>query len=227
MTRVLVLTAIDLEARSLARQLGVAPVPRAAWPHFSGGVIEIACVGLRASMLEERSAACRRPTVVISAGACGALAPDLPEGALVAPETVMTETGDRLPTDPLAGLARSGVLLSTRHVLDNAVAKSRLWVETGALAVDLESATIVAWARTIGARAAVVRGVSDTAGHGVAPDLAALVDADGRVRSGRAVRVLLSRPRAMSEVLTLRRGTTAALASVASALASIARAAGA
>lgn len=227
MTRVLVLTAVDLEARALARQLGLAPVPRAGWPHFQSGVLEIACVGLRGAMLDERSLACRPPTIVISAGACGALAPDLREGALVAPETVVTDTGDRLATDPIMGLARAGVLLSTREVVENAAVKSRLWVETGALAVDMESAAILAWARTQGARGAVVRGVSDTAAHGVPVDLAGLVEPDGHVSAGRAVRVLLSRPRAMSEALTLRRGTSAALTSVASALAAVARAAGA
>ena len=40
MTRVLVLTAIDLEARDLARQLGLAAVTGSAWPRFAGGVLE-------------------------------------------------------------------------------------------------------------------------------------------------------------------------------------------
>jgi hypothetical protein len=225
-TRVLVLTAIDLEAKSLARQLGLAAVAGSGWPHFRRGVLEIACIGVRGARLHERSSAWRPPTIVISAGACGALAPDLREGAVVVPEAVLTPTGERLATDPLPGLSQSGVLLSTRDIADTAAAKARLWTETGALAVDMESAVVVTWARTIGARAAVLRGVSDTAQHGVPADLAGLVEPDGHVSTGRAVRVMLSRPRAVGQALTLRRGTAAALASVAGALGKIARAVG-
>jgi hypothetical protein len=76
-------------------------------------------------------------------------------------------------------------------------------------------------------RAAVVRAVSDAATRGVPADLAGVVDADGHVSTGRAVRVILSRPRAAGQALTLRRGTTMALTSVASALAKLARAMGA
>ena len=191
MTRVLVLTAVDLEARSLARHLGLSAVAGTGWPHFRGGVLEIACIGVRGALLPERVGACRPPTIVISAGACGALAPDLAEGALVVPATVVTVTGERMATDPVVGLSRSGTLVSVREVAETAEAKARLWMETGALAVDMESAVVVAWARTVGARAVVVRGVSDTARHGVPADLARLVEPDGHVSAGRAVRVML------------------------------------
>ena len=87
----------------------------------------------------------------------------------------------------------------------------------------MESATIVAWARAQGLAAAVVRGVSDTADHGVPADLAAAVGEDGRVRSVAAVRAALTRRGALRDALALRRGTNAALASVAGALARIAR----
>jgi len=66
--------------------------------------------------------------------------------------------------------------------------------------------------------------VSDTASRGVSPDLAAVVEPDGRVRTARAVRVVLSRPRAISEAMTLRSGTNAALKAVAAALGKVARA---
>ena len=55
-------------------------------------------------------------------------------------------------------------------------------------------------------------------------DLAAVVEPDGRVRTARAVRVVLSRPRAISEAMTLRSGTNAALKAVAAALGKVARA---
>ena len=108
-------------------------------------------------------------------------------------------------------------------VVESAAAKSRLWMETAALAVDMESAVIVAWARSRGLRAAVVRGVSDTATDAVPADLAGLVDVGGRVSAGRAVRAALARPAALADAMNLGRGTAAALKSVAAALARVAR----
>ena len=223
MTDLLILTAIDLEARALARHLGLSAVPGSAWPHFRHGSLELACVGLRASALAARAAALRRPAVVISAGACGALAPTLDEGALVVPERVVTEDGHEEPTAALAGLEARGALLSVARVIGSAADKARLWLSTGALACDMESAAIVAWGRTQGVATAVVRGVSDTADHGVPADIAAAVADDGRVRTVHAVRAALARRGALRDALALRRGTSAALASVAAALARVAR----
>ncbi|MBI4638061.1 MAG: phosphorylase [Candidatus Rokubacteria bacterium] len=225
MKGVLVLTAIDVEARGLARHLGVARVEASDWPHYRGGVLEVMSVGLRGSALDARAGVARRPSLVVSAGTCGALDPDLAEGDVVVPEVVLTEEGPRAPTDPLPGLARVGALLTLRGMADTPARKARLWMETGALAVDLESAIILEWARARGLPAAVVRGVSDSAGRALPADLAAVVDPDGRVRTSRAVRAALARPRALGDALALRRGTSAALANVAAALARIARAA--
>jgi adenosylhomocysteine nucleosidase len=222
-TSVLVLTAIDLEARAIARDLGLSPVPGRLWPHFRSGAIEVACVGLRASCLDERAEAFAATDLVIAAGACGALTPALAAGALVVPEVVVAPGGDRLVTDVVAGLTRAGTLLTSDDVVETAEMKARLWLETGAVAVDMESATIVRWARGRGVRAAVVRGVSDTAGHGVPADLAAVVASDGRVSTTRAARTILARPAALGQALALRRGTTTALRAVASTLATLAR----
>jgi adenosylhomocysteine nucleosidase len=223
-TGLLILTAIDLEARALARHLGLPAVAGAPWPHFRDGTIELACVGLRASALPARARALRRAALVISAGACGALAPTLGEGALVVPERVLDEAGLDEPTVALPGIDARGALLTVSRVLASGAAKARLWMETGALACDMESAAIVTWARAEGVAAAVVRGVADTAEHGVPADLAAVVGDDGRVRTVQAVRAALGRRGAVRDALALRRGTSAALASVAAALARLARA---
>ena len=223
MTHVLVFTAIDVEARGLARHLGLARVERTPWPHYRAGSLEIACVGVRANQLEERMTACGSPDVLVSAGACGALAPSLATGDLVVPEAIVSHDGSRHATDALPGLARAGTLLTVAEVVESPGAKSRLWMETGAAAVDMESAVIVAWARSRGIRAAVVRGVSDSATDAVPADLAALVDVGGRVRAGRAIRAALARPGALADAMHLGRGTAAALNTVAAALARVAR----
>lgn len=223
MTRVLVVTAVDLEARGLARHLGLTRVPRSEWPHYRGGALDLVCVGTRAAYLDARGAGVESASLVISAGVCGALSPDLIEGDLVVPEAVVRATR-RHATVALPELRRAGTLLTVDEIVATPEQKARLWVETGALACDMESAPILEWAGARGVRAAVVRGVSDRASRGVSADLAAVVEPDGRVRTTRAVRVVLSRPRAIPEAMMLMSGTNAALKAVAAALGRIARA---
>jgi adenosylhomocysteine nucleosidase len=223
-SRVLVLTAVDVEARGLARHLGLTRVVDTSWPHFRGGALEVVCAGPRAAHLESRVAGAGPVSLVISAGVCGALSPALAEGDLVAPEAVIDGAARRFPTAALPGLRRAGVLLTVNDVVTTVERKARLWVETGALACDMESARILDWAHGRGLDAAVVRAVSDPASRGVPADLAGVVEPDGRVRTVQAVRVVLTRPRAFADAMALRTGTTAALKAVAAVLGRIARA---
>jgi adenosylhomocysteine nucleosidase len=222
-TRVLVLTAIDVEARGLARHLGLAPVSGADSLRFAGGALELATIGLRGARLAARAPAWRAPDLVVSAGACGALAPALAVGALVVPTVVLERTGERWPAATLPRLPGEGALLTVREVVESAAQKARLWMETGALAVDMESAAVMAWAAARGVPAAVVRAVSDDAERGIPAALAAAVSEDGRVRPLRAVTAALTRAAAFGDLLELRAGTEAALRSVAAALATLAR----
>jgi adenosylhomocysteine nucleosidase len=222
-TRVLVLTAVELEARGLARHLGLTRISGSAWPHFAGGALEISCVGLRASQLRARAERLRSFDLVVSAGACGALAPELAVGDLVVPEVVVDRGGGRWPTARVRRLAAGGTLLSVDEVVETPAQKSRLWLETGARAVDMESAVILTWAVERGAPGAVVRAVSDTAERGIPAALAASVADDGRVRPLRAVTAALARATTISGLMELRAGTEAALKTVAGALATLAR----
>ncbi|HET7341226.1 MAG TPA: hypothetical protein VFL90_07165 [Methylomirabilota bacterium] len=222
MPRLLVLTAVDVEARGLARQLGLTAAG-GPFARFSGGGLEIVAVGLGAAHLEARVPAPAASTLVVSAGACGALAPELAVGALIVPEVVVTADGARHPVSAVAGLTRRGALLSVAHVVADAAEKSRLWLASGALAVDMESAPILAWARARGLAAVVVRGVSDSAARGVPADLARVVHEDGRLRPLRAVSAVLARPGALADAMALRAGTAAALKTVAAALATLQR----
>jgi adenosylhomocysteine nucleosidase len=222
-SRVLVVTAVDVEARALARHLGLTRVVGSSWPHFRGGALEVVCAGLRAAGLESCAAGAGPVSLVVSAGACGALSPALAEGDLVVPEAVVDAAARRVPTAALPGLRRAGVLVTVDDVVTTVERKARLWVETGALACDMESARILDWARARGLDAAVVRAVSDPASRGVPADLAGVVESDGRVRTVQAVRVVLTRPRAFADAMALRTGTAAALKAVAAALGRIAR----
>ena len=225
MTRVLVLAAIEVEARALARHLGLSPVARASGPHFIGGALELATIGLRGARLAAREAAWRPADLVVSAGACGALAPQLTVGALVVPSVVLDPAGGRWSTATLPRLRAEGTLLTVADVIETPADKARLWMETGAVAADMESAAVMAWARARNVPAAVVRAVSDDAEHGVPAALASAVAEDGRVRPLRAVTAALTRPSGLGTLLDLRAGTAAALKAVAAALATLVRSA--
>jgi adenosylhomocysteine nucleosidase len=222
--RLLVLTAVDLEARGLARHLGLDLAAGPTGSHFVGGSFEIVAVGVAAVQLETRVSAVAAPALVVSAGVCGALAPELAAGALVVPEAVLGPDGRRRTTATVGGARRHGTLLTTDRVLRDAASKSRCWLQTGALAVDMESASILDWAAGRGWPGLVVRGVCDAAARGVPVDLARVVEEDGRVRPMRAISAMLARPGALADAVALRAGTTAALKTVAATLGTLSRA---
>src|SRR5712692_2793644 len=97
---ILVLTAVELEARALARALSLPSLPSLSFPAFGRGTLRVASVGLRAGLLGSRwtalVSASDRP-LVISAGLCGGLDPDLRVGDLVLPDAVINEEGLSLP----------------------------------------------------------------------------------------------------------------------------------
>lgn len=234
MTGILILTAVELEARGLARELELPRLPRFPFPVFerSGGRVRlrVAPVGFRAVMLRERWPALVADLVsplVISAGSCGALAPGLEVGGLVIPESVMDPDGRRLSVTPeahaaatrLAGGARTGLLLTSWEVAATPEAKALSWRTTGAAAVDMESAAIVAWASSHGCPSLVVRAVSDTANQRIPAEFVGLMTPEGKLRTSRAVALALTRPGTIPHALALRQGTALALKRIARLLA--------
>lgn len=236
MTDLLVLPAVELEARGLARELELERAPRFSFPVFerSGRVrLRVAPTGLRARLLPDRWPALvadLATPLVISAGTCGALVSELEVGDLVLPESVLGLSGERLNVTPgahaaalrCAGRARRGLLLTASDVVASPAAKAERGGTTGAVAVDMESAAILAWASRHGAPALVVRAVSDTVNQPVPPELLGLVSAEGRLRADRVLTLALTHPAVIPRALVLRRGTRKALRSVARLLAALA-----
>jgi len=228
--RILILTAVELEARALARQLELPALPSLPFPAFGRGTLRLAPVGLRAGLLAERWPILRLgldQPLVISAGVCGALAPDLRPGALVLPESVLGPSAERLNVTPtayaralaLGGAARGGTLQTSREVVATAEAKAALFARTGAVAVDMESSLILTHAAGAGCPALVVRAVADAAGETLPPELIGLVTEAGRLRAVRALALTVTRPRVLPRALALRHATRRALAEVARLLA--------
>jgi adenosylhomocysteine nucleosidase len=179
----------------------------------------VAAIGPGAGRLEERLTRLAEglsAPILVSAGLCGGLDPSISRGDLVVPEAVL-EGRERHPVvEQLPGHVARGGLLTVSAIVATPGEKARLYVETGALAVDMESAQVLAAARRRGWGALVVRAVSDDAREALPAGLLAAVDAGGRVRPGGALVALYGA--GLWRVLALRRAAAVGLAAVAGAL---------
>jgi hypothetical protein len=218
----LVLTGIDLEVLWLARALELPALPEYPFPAFGDGRFRLAAVGLGARRLDDRFdvlAAGLLSPVVVSAGLCGALAPELRVAALVVPEVVLGRGGERTVTAQVVpGSRREGTLVTVEEITAAPAARAELRAATGAVAADMESSLILAAAARKGWPGLVLRAVSDDARTSLPPALLRLVDTDGRLRMGAAVGTLLRRPALLPRALELRRNSRRALDVVAEAL---------
>lgn len=136
-----------------------------------------------------------KPARVIAAGFCGALALDLRVGDIVLSPHIVT----------------------VDHLVATPADKARLRAETGADAVDMESAAVEAACREREVAFQALRVVSDTADTALSTELVRLL-AGGSVSVPRAVAALLRRPTLFGEFRRLGRDTAAAARALAHAL---------
>jgi len=135
---------------------------------------------------------------LVSFGVAGGLVDDAPPGTAVVAARVVSAYGSwRLDAAaPLAGelQARAGALYTDAEPLLTVADKRRAQAGTGALAVDMESAHVLAVAARHGLPALVVRVVADPAGRAL-PRLAAVAARpDGRLDLGATARALVRHP---------------------------------
>ena len=233
MNGILILTAVELEAAGLARELELPALSGLPFRAYGRGAVRIVPVGPGAGLLPARWApglAGLSTPLVISAGLCGGLDPGLTVGDLVVPARVLGISGAALAVTAdaharacaLAGPAvETRALATAAHVVATPADKAALRAATGAVAVDMESAAIVTAAHAAGASALVVRAVSDDAESSVPAALTALVSPEGRMRGGRALLLAFTQPQTLPRALALRRGSRRAVAAVARVLAGL------
>jgi adenosylhomocysteine nucleosidase len=229
MTPTLVLTGLELEARALARALALPRLGAMSFTAFGRGDVRVGPIGVGATELAVRWDALTRDLgcpLVISAGVCGGLDPDLQPGDLVVPQHVVGPAGEILEVTPGAREAllargpvvRGRMMFTSACIVDSPALKARLHARSGAAAVDMESAAILTRARAAGWPVLVVRGVSDAAADEVPEVLVRLLSADARARD--LARVLTS-PRGLRAAMRLHGSTRRALRAVAAALATL------
>lgn len=180
------------------------PSERRALAPLAGAGVALHVSGMGAAAAERMGAAVarRRPRAIIAAGFCGALAPELEVGDLVAAtEVVDAVTGERYRPD--AGLAghlpgRPGVLVTAADLVRDPEARARLDGD----AVDMESAALARAAADAGIPFAAVRAVTDTTRHRM-PDLGAFIDGRGRLRAAACAAHLVRHPREVPALVRL------------------------
>lgn len=149
-----------------------------------------------------------RPAALVSVGFCGALAPALRVGDVVAAEAVRdAATGDRFPADPAllaAAPGRRGEIVSVVRLARTPADRAALAERAGqaALAVDLESAALARAAAGAGVPFLALRAVTDETRHRL-PDLDRLMDAAGRLTPGAGLLYFARRPRELPALVRL------------------------
>ena len=188
---------LALEARGVLRRLS--PAAR--------GRLTVRTVGPGAAMLARLDAApwsTTPPESVLVAGLAGGCAPGLECGDLVVGDPVSAARrgieDDRADPGLRARAARAldaaslryrvGPLVTTDAVVATPAAKAEWWRSHGALAVDMESAHVLAWARRAGIPALAVRAIADGPGEDVPPELFGMMGAEGRIRPATAATLL-------------------------------------
>jgi adenosylhomocysteine nucleosidase len=175
-----VVTGLTAEAR-LARPLGLV--------RAGGGTPEGAEAAAEALVARGAGA-------LLSFGLAGGLDPALAPGTLVIPLRLQTTAG-AYTID--AALARrfgepAGMLFAAREAVTSAQAKAALFAATGALAVDLESASTARTAAAHGLPFAVLRAICDPATRSLPPAALAALDGSGAIAPFRLLASLLRHP---------------------------------
>ncbi len=175
---------------------------RTGWPVVIGGGTEAGAARVA------RQAIAAGARGLVSFGLAGGLDPALPAGRLIVPEAVLAH-GRRWPADP--GLLRSlggpsgPLLLGLDRIAASAKEKRRLWADTGASAVDMESGAVAEAAKEAGIPFAVLRAICDPADRDLPPAAAVALDAEGRIALGRLIGSLIAHPGQIPALIGLAR----------------------
>jgi nucleoside phosphorylase len=142
-----------------------------------------------------------RPGLVVSAGFAGGLKAGLARGTVLfsdAPDAALEKA-------LLAAGAERARFHFARRVVVNALEKKRLYAETGADAVEMESQIICAVCREHQVPSVTLRVVLDTAEEDLPLDFNELLTPDERMDMGKLVRVVIKRPGRIPALLALRK----------------------
>lgn len=159
------------------------------------------------------------PQCVLSIGCAGALSPNVRVGDAVIADRIVDGASDETayaPSSRLVHAARdcckdlnfhfhSGTTVSVPEVAATKEAKGNLAAKHGAIAVDMETAQVAAWAERIGAPMLALRTISDASNDRIPPEIGTIVDPHGKLRPARAVALFARKPHLLPEAVRLKR----------------------
>jgi len=160
---------------------------------------------------------------LVSFGIAGGLAPQLEAGTVIVSGEVVSERC-RWVVEPqyrrrVSEFARSigaveGPVLGASSILATQIEKTRAWVATGTLAVDLESEIVARTATVLGIPFIVLRAIADTARRDLPPASLIPLRTDGKPRVYRVFAAVLRRPSQLAGMIGLAQETRIALSAL-------------
>jgi nucleoside phosphorylase len=160
--------------------------------------------------------AANSPKLVLTCGFAGGLNPDLKLGDII------FETSDEtLRTKLLGAGAKSLKITCADRIATTVAEKKKLRAETGADAVEMESAAIHAVRRELGIPCATVRVISDTANEDLPLDFNALSKPDKNLDFGKLFFAIAKSPGKIPALMQLQKKTKFAAEQLAEVLAKV------
>lgn len=153
-----------------------------------------------------------KPDWVLAAGFAGATAPSLAIADIVMADRVIGADGKRLEMGvriPRSEIDKTpgvhvGAILTVDRLVRTAKEKRALYEETGAMAVDMETAAVARVCHERKVRCLAIRVISDTADHDLPPEAESVLGSSRFYRVGAAVGALWRRPQSYKDLWRLR-----------------------
>lgn len=208
LTPVLCTSGLAAEAR-IARAAGFQVIVGAGDPRRTAALVE---------------AAAQQAKCLVSFGVAGGLAPHLRPGQVILSAEVIGDNRRWRPNErfnrQISGLAHrigavEGPVLGASDILATEADKRRAWRETGALAVDLESAIVARTAEAAGLPFLVLRTIADPATRQLPPAALIPLAENGTPAFARVFCEVLRRPGQIAALFGLARETRQALSALA------------
>jgi adenosylhomocysteine nucleosidase len=205
-----VVAALDMEARSLGprtrRRDGLFEVG-------DGTLVAVSGMGRAAAVAAAGALVDAGATALVSWGLAGGLDPRLQAGTICLPSAVVARDAATFATDVhwreilAAAISQhlrvvSGTLLTSAAAIEDVAAKAAAFAETGAVAVDMESAGVAQIAASKRLPFVAVRAIVDTAGDTLPPAVLA-AGTEGRMRLARLLFGIVRSPREIAAVMRL------------------------
>jgi adenosylhomocysteine nucleosidase len=190
---------------------------------MDGTLLAVSGIGYPAAGAAARALVEAQVSSLMSFGLAGALDPELAAGSIILPNALISRDGARFVTckawrERVAaslGYARvtEGTLLSSARAIETPLEKAAAFRDTGAAAVDMESAAVAEVAAAHKLPFIAVRVIVDTAADALPPSVVAASQAGG-VQIGRLIAGLVKAPGEIAALLRLARRYRTAMRSL-------------